>query len=610
MKKRVLSLLLAVLVAASLPTAVLAAEYTDLEGHWSEPYITELTDLGYLTGYTDGTVRPDRTITACEALTLLSRFYSPDDAVVELVHDDYGEFVETYVDPSLSWAYDEIELCLAAGILSQNELRSLRLTAAIEKELLAVLLVRALQLTDEADALNDAGVELSFADTDEIASAYRGHIAVLVDAGIIEGNSRNEFTPHAEVTRAVVAAMVVRSIDHLEELGHSLVLNGYTDAALHEGVLTACSSSSVTFRDTDGLLRTYAVPDDASVTVSGVSRLGSDCVGGFISLRTVDGAVDSISVQVRSGTTYAQGRITDVSRTSAGYVIRFDEAETGDSTRTTVPTALSASIDGETADLTDLKAGMFLTATYSGSEVTVVSAVSGDRTVTGTIASVTYGAPAELNVTTDDGGSLRFTLDLTDLPTIRWGDNAAGIDRLTVGSSATLTFENGLLEEISVELSDETLEGIVTSIVATTGGTTWLVTDSANETHSLTVSASANAYYDGTSILISSIQVGDTIRAVVDGSTILEVYRLSGSSLSDNKLSGTLLAVDEDDDVLTVLNTSNRLIYVDVSDVGAILNAETGKTLKLSALEANDQLLAYGTYTDASNFVASSIIVE
>ena len=132
MKKRVLSLLLAVLVAASLPTAVLAAEYTDLEGHWSEPYITELTDLGYLTGYTDGTVRPDRTITACEALTLLSRFYSPDDAVVELVHDDYGEFVETYVDPSLSWAYDEIALCLAAGILSQNELRSLRLTAAIE----------------------------------------------------------------------------------------------------------------------------------------------------------------------------------------------------------------------------------------------------------------------------------------------------------------------------------------------------------------------------------------------------------------------------------------------------------------------------------------------
>ena len=91
MKKRIVALLLALTLLAALPVTALAAEYTDLAGHWSEPYITELTELGYLTGYTDGTVKPDKTITACEALALLSRFYRPSDEAVQLIHEDYGQ---------------------------------------------------------------------------------------------------------------------------------------------------------------------------------------------------------------------------------------------------------------------------------------------------------------------------------------------------------------------------------------------------------------------------------------------------------------------------------------------------------------------------------------
>ena len=610
MKKRALSLLLAVLLAAaSLQTAALAAEYSDLDGHWAESYITELSELGYMTGYTDGTVRPDRTITACEAIALLSRFYSPDDATLDMVQEDYSQFVETYVDPSLQWAYDEIELCLAAGILSQNELRSLRLTAPIEKELLAVLLVRALQLTDEASALNDDH-GLDFADLDDIAASYRGHIAVLVNAGIVEGNSRNEFQPHAEVTRAVVAAMIVRSIEYLDDLGRTLVLTDYADVTNSSGVITAASTSSLTFRDTDGLLRTYAVPSSASVTVSGADRLGSDCVGGYVTVRTVDGAVDTVTATVRSGTSYAQGKITEISRASSGYSIRMADADDGDTVRTTVSTALAPTLDGQEAEMTDLKAGMFVTITYSGSEATAIRAVSGEQTFSGTIRSMTYGAPAKLDVTMDDGCSLTFLLDLTDLPEILWGGDTAGLERLTAGSPVELTLSGGELTEISVALSDETLEGLVTSIVATTGGTTWLLTDGSNETHTLTVSDSANAYYNGTSILLSAIQVGDTVRVVVEGATVLEVYRLSGSSLSENKLTGTLLAADTEKDQLTVLNASNRLIYVDVSDVGTILDADTGKTLRISGLETNDQLVAYGSYDDATHFTAVSIVVE
>lgn len=612
MKRRILSLLLAVLLTAALPVTALAVNnYTDLTGHWAASYILELSDLGYLTGYTDGTVRPEGIITANEALVLLSRFYDVDDAALELIHDDYGDFVESNVDVTLRWAYDELELCLAAGILSENELRNLRLTAPIEKELLSVLLVRALQKTDEADALVDRGVELDFSDTDEIAPAYRGHIAVLVDAGIVEGNSRNEFLPHAQVTRGVVAAMIVRSLDYLEDEGDYLALEGYTDVTRQSGILVDYGSEQLTFRGPDGIVRRYPVAADADVTVQdGDNRLDDNLAGSRLSLRLSEGQITAVTVQNRPNYEYVQGRVSSVARSGTGYDVRFNDADDGKSTRIRLPRGTDVTINDRVEGPEDLEIGMYLTVTYRGDDVSEVSAVSGNVTVEGTVSRMTYGTPAVLEVTTEDGGLVRFDLDLTNLPDIYWGENSAGIDRVTVGSRAELTVRGGRLTEIGLEMSDETLDGIVTSIVSTTGGTTWMITDEYNNTQSLTVSPSANAYQNGKAILVSAVQVGDTVSVVVEGSTIVEIYLVQGTGSSANKVSGTVLAVDDDDSVITLLNTSNRLIYLDVRQVGAILESSSGTAVPLAALKPNEQIVAYGSYVDAANFRAASIIWE
>mgnify|MGYP000985116379 FL=1 len=81
MKKRVLSVILAVVIALSVSVPAFAVSFTDLEGHWSKPYMTDLAAKGYLSGYGDGTIKPDNNITACETLALLSRFYDPGDAL-------------------------------------------------------------------------------------------------------------------------------------------------------------------------------------------------------------------------------------------------------------------------------------------------------------------------------------------------------------------------------------------------------------------------------------------------------------------------------------------------------------------------------------------------
>src|SRR5574344_1028544 len=66
MKKplRFLSALLALTMAVSLTTtAVLAAGFKDTGKHWAKRYIDEGVKAGYLSGYSDGTFRPDAGVT-------------------------------------------------------------------------------------------------------------------------------------------------------------------------------------------------------------------------------------------------------------------------------------------------------------------------------------------------------------------------------------------------------------------------------------------------------------------------------------------------------------------------------------------------------------------
>ena len=611
MKKRIVALLLTLALLAALPVTALAAKYTDLTGHWSEPYITELSDLGYLTGYTDGTVRPDKTITACEALALLSRFYRPSEEAQQLIHEDYGQFVSSYVDPTLNWAYDELEICLAAGILSQNELKSLRLTSPIDKELLSVLLVRALQLTDEAKKLTEDGVKLDFKDADDLNKNYVGYIAVLVNNGIVEGNSRNEFTPHAQVTRAVVSAMVVRGLDYVETLGKDLVLDEYENFSHTDGLMTAYANGVLTLRDTRGVSRSYTVPKSATISVSdGSSTLSSSHVGCYVSVRTLDGTVDAVTVRNEQGVTFSQGIVSEVTKASNGYNVSFYNPDSNKSIRLLIPTSAKVTVEGATKAVSDLKIGMFVTVTLSGSTVSTVEATSGDLTLSGTIQSLSYGVPTVLKIAAQDGSQLVFNLDFDRLPKILWGTNEASIDRLTANSSVTLTIQDCALTQIVVASNAKTINGVVTSVATTTTGTTWSLADDKGATYSLTLDPTAKAYHSGTAILTSSIQVGDTVSVVVDNSTILEVYLLSSVTDTANKLSGTVVSVNAAAQQITLVNSSNRLITISTKSVGTILNTLTGKTMWLSDLKEKNQIVAYGAYVDASNFAATTIIVE
>lgn len=609
MKKKIVSILLVFVLIFSVSVPAWASDYTDLEGHWAQKYMEDLAGRGYLTGYDNGTMRPDNMITACESLVLLSRFYSLSDFQSDTIYSDYADIVTEKVPSSLSWAYKYLTVCLAAGIITENELSSMDLTSKIEKEQLSVFLVRTMQLSDKADELS--ATALTFNDTDKITESYRGDIAELVSIGIIQGDDDNNFNPQSSVTRAVAATMVSRALGYLKTSDISLTIDAYADFYQTEGIITAASSSGLEISGFDGFVREYTITSSADVTVNKTKKTLSSTYEGCYALVTVkDGVVSAVSIESDSDAKWVQGKIYSVYTSTSTNMLYVKDLESGTDTKYTVPSNAEISQNDSKAALSALTKNYFVTLKLENDKVTEVRAMNTDSELSGSITKIGYGTEVTLKIKDEAGVTYRFLLDISDLPTIKRGDTTISIDRLIVGDEVIVARENCEIASIKVGDNSDKITGELTSITTTAKGTTWILTLDSGTMKTLTVDGSADVYdEEDKAILLSDIEVGDTVSVVVYGSTITEIY-LKSALNSTTKLTGTVLAIDTSNHIITVLNKSSKLIYIDTSHVVKILEPSTGRSLSLSSLKENDSIIAYGSYSTSTKFAAVTIIVE
>jgi hypothetical protein len=78
--------------------------FSDAAGHWAESAISAAAELGWTDGYPDGTFRPNALITRAESATIINRMLERGiDA------EDIPDYAPSYIDLSPShWAYAEI----------------------------------------------------------------------------------------------------------------------------------------------------------------------------------------------------------------------------------------------------------------------------------------------------------------------------------------------------------------------------------------------------------------------------------------------------------------------------------------------------------------------
>ncbi len=607
MKRRILPVILAIVMTFTLSVSAFATTYSDLTNHWAKTYMEDLAAKGYITGYSDGTMKPDKNITAGEMLVVLSRLYTLTDLQTSMIQADYETTVKGIVSSDLSWEYKYLETCLATGIITKDELKSLSLTANIQKEQLALYLVRAMQLSSDADKL--ASTKLTFADASKVLSACVGSVAELKAIGIVSGDASNNFSPQVSVTRAVAAKMVSCALTYMTTNGILLSVPAYANISQNTGIITAASSTGIDIRGYDGLVREFATSTLTDVTVNSVSKtLSSSYVGCYATITDQKGIVKSIVITSDSTITWIQGWISSFTNGSTSGVVTLLNAQTNTSVSYTIPSTAAITLDGATSTLSSVNSGKYITLKVISGAVTEAHVLTYVTSLTGTISTLDIASTVKLKITDSNGETFYFLLDMSNLPAFYRVSKVITIDKLSVGDSITFTFAEGKITTIAIAGSGTTVTGQVVSKTTTTDGTIWVLdTNGTRTSYNLDDDVTV---YSGTKVLtLSDIDVGDQVSAVVFNSTITEIH-LTSAATSATKVTGKVLSVSSTNHKISIKTSEGKMKTIDTSYVISMIVGSTGNSTTMAGVLVDQTVTAYGTYSDSTTFAAKTIIIE
>lgn len=170
------------------------AAFSDLEGHWAKTSIEKLVKRQVLSGYADGTFRPEAGLTRGEFAAALQKAMGLPAGAGETFSDCRGH-----------WASAAVNACYEAGYVSGTGAGRFSPDQGITREELTTILAKVRGLTPESSA--------AFTDRAAMADWSVGCIGAAAKAGLVSGYADGSFRPGAAVNRAEMAQMIVNLLE-------------------------------------------------------------------------------------------------------------------------------------------------------------------------------------------------------------------------------------------------------------------------------------------------------------------------------------------------------------------------------------------------------------
>lgn len=190
--KSISTLCLALLLLSAVPARATAPDV--VRGAWYEAAVTEMFESGVLSGYADGTFRPDRAISAAEFVVILARQAELSPVAAQTDHWAAGLLEAAR---SLGW-YDWDELPPTGEGFDKPIARQL----AVKVMMNALYPNTAYDFNTESSKLNDFA-QLGGRYYDAVLGAYA--------VGLVSGDDRGNFNPERGLTRAEACVMLYRA---------------------------------------------------------------------------------------------------------------------------------------------------------------------------------------------------------------------------------------------------------------------------------------------------------------------------------------------------------------------------------------------------------------
>ena len=173
--------------------------FTDLMGHWAEPFIKALVSMNLTRGFNDGSYKPDNPMTRAHYSAFVADAFNP------ITKRQAPDFIDV---PKDYWAYSAIQIAARSGFVGGKSDRTFRPEQNVLRLQVLVSLVNGLALSAvHPDAL------LGYSDFFTIPDSVRTAVATATQQRIVVNYPDPKLLqPYREATRGEVAAMVYQAL--------------------------------------------------------------------------------------------------------------------------------------------------------------------------------------------------------------------------------------------------------------------------------------------------------------------------------------------------------------------------------------------------------------
>ena len=224
MKTFISTLLIMVLV---FNTTILAVEYDDglqstfresdtqifsdvPESYWAFEYISEMVEKGVISGYLDGTYKPDDEVLRSEFAKMIV-----NTANLQIQTSTSSTFIDVNINDWFCPYVESAKEYLTGYSLPNGDLLYKPETPALREDI-AIALVRLKGYDASVADQND--IRNKFIDFDEISDIAKNYIAIAVEHGLLSGYPDGTFKAMSSITRAEAATLLWRAYQNEEKI--------------------------------------------------------------------------------------------------------------------------------------------------------------------------------------------------------------------------------------------------------------------------------------------------------------------------------------------------------------------------------------------------------
>ena len=296
-KKRCMAMAAALTMSLAISSTALAAVPSDIGGHWAQGTIIQWTSKGYISGYEDGTFKPDNSITRAEFVRLVNQ---------SMGYTKTGNAYFSDVSSSY-WGYNDIQKGVAAGYVRGDGNGKFRPNDPVSRQEAAVMISQICGLGQDFSAA------AKYTDYRYIPSWAAGYVGAVSKAGIMSGYPDGDFKGDRYLSRAEAVIALDKALNYnASTTDNREVLKNYklTDTSLKDKIIKGDLVISSSLSKKDVVLDNVKV--EGSIIVEGGKTItAKNCEINNLEMSASDATFDATGKTTVKKTTFEKyGKLT------------------------------------------------------------------------------------------------------------------------------------------------------------------------------------------------------------------------------------------------------------------------------------------------------------